>query len=170
VQPEIAELVKECSTFADQYPRHRRRVICLGDAAPALMLVFLAFAHSCPRRVKAEAGGFFSTRTASTVHAHRSEQRHVHIGSRTFAIRSLVVGLIHGLAGSGALTARVVADLPTAPARLAYIAVFGVGSIVGMALLTGAVDGHSRGWAGVRGSLARWCSALGTLAPRRAQQ
>jgi len=54
-----------------------------------------------------------------------------------FAARSLVVGLVHGTAGSGALTALVVAELPSAAARVAYVALFGAGSIAGMALLSG---------------------------------
>lgn len=53
------------------------------------------------------------------------------------ARRPLIVGLIHGLAGSGALTALVLASLPTAMIRLAYIALFGVGSAIGMAGMTG---------------------------------
>jgi putative effector of murein hydrolase LrgA (UPF0299 family) len=44
---------------------------------------------------------------------------------------------MHGLAGSGALTTMVMLELPTTSSRLAYIALFGAGSIVGMALLTG---------------------------------
>lgn len=35
---------------------------------------------------------------------------------------------MHGLAGSGALTALVLAELPTAKARLLYIGTFGLGS------------------------------------------
>jgi hypothetical protein len=52
-------------------------------------------------------------------------------------LQPLIVGVIHGLAGSGALTALVVARLPTAFARLLYIALFGAGSAIGMACLTG---------------------------------
>jgi hypothetical protein len=51
--------------------------------------------------------------------------------------RSGAVGLVHGLAGSGALTALVLADLPDAPARLAYVLLFGLGSTAGMALVSG---------------------------------
>jgi ABC-type nickel/cobalt efflux system permease component RcnA len=53
------------------------------------------------------------------------------------ATRSLLVGVVHGLAGSGALTTLVLAELPTTTTRIAYMALFGVGSIAGMALLTG---------------------------------
>lgn len=49
----------------------------------------------------------------------------------------LIVGVIHGLAGSGALTALVVARLPNALSRLLYIALFGAGAAIGMACLTG---------------------------------
>jgi hypothetical protein len=56
----------------------------------------------------------------------------------TVARRSLAVGLVHGLAGSGALTALVLAGLPSTAARLGYIGVFGAGSVAGMALLSGA--------------------------------
>ena len=60
----------------------------------------------------------------------------VHIGQWTLA-RPLLVGAVHGLAGSGALTALVVATLPSTVTRLSYLALFGVGSTVGMAALSG---------------------------------
>jgi hypothetical protein len=54
-----------------------------------------------------------------------------------FARRSLVVGLVHGLAGSGALTALVAGQLPSAPGRVGYVMLFGLGSIAGMTILSG---------------------------------
>ena len=54
----------------------------------------------------------------------------------TFA-RPLVMGAVHGLAGSGALTALVMATLPSTAMRLSYLALFGVGSTVGMVALSG---------------------------------
>ena len=71
------------------------------------------------------------------LHVHPGEVAHVHVGRRAFAIRPLVVGIIHGLAGSGALTALVLAGFDTGAERLAYIVVFGGGSVLGMALLSG---------------------------------
>jgi hypothetical protein len=44
--------------------------------------------------------------------------------------------MIHGLAGSGALTALVMANLPTVTSQIAYILVFGAGSAIGMAALS----------------------------------
>lgn len=67
------------------------------------------------------------------------------IDGRTMA-RPLVVGAVHGLAGSGALTALVVTALPSTLTRLAYLTLFGVGSIVGMAVLSGLL-----GWPLARG-------------------
>ena len=51
--------------------------------------------------------------------------------------RPLLVGAVHGLAGSGALTALVVTTLPSTATQLGYLTLFGVGSIVGMAALSG---------------------------------
>jgi len=58
-------------------------------------------------------------------------------GQWTIARRPLIVGAVHGLAGSGALTALVVATLPSTLTRLSYLALFGIGTTVGMAVLSG---------------------------------
>jgi hypothetical protein len=71
------------------------------------------------------------------LHAHHEVVPHVHVAGRVVAWRPLVVGLIHGLAGSGALTALVFAELPTVALRAAYIVLFGLGSIAGMAIASG---------------------------------
>ena len=71
------------------------------------------------------------------VHLHPGVPAHVHIGRWTLARRPLLVGAVHGLAGSGALTALVLATLPSTAARLTYMALFGLGSTVGMAALSG---------------------------------
>jgi len=71
------------------------------------------------------------------IHSHGGVPPHVHIGTWTFARRPLLVGAVHGLAGSGALTALVLTTLPSTPARLAYMALFGLGSTAGMAMLSG---------------------------------
>jgi hypothetical protein len=71
------------------------------------------------------------------VHQHAAAPAHVHIGRWTLARRPLLVGMVHGLAGSGALTALVLTTLPTTAARVTYMALFGLGSTVGMAALSG---------------------------------
>ena len=87
-------------------------------------------------------------------HEHHGVPAHIHIGTWTLARRPLIVGAVHGLAGSGALTALVVATLPTAAERITYMLLFGLGSTLGMAALSGLL-----GWplarAGRNRSLAR---------------
>ena len=76
-------------------------------------------------------------RHGRVVHSHAGVPAHVHIGAWTLARRPLLVGAIHGLAGSGALTALVLATLPSTAAQLAYVVLFGLGSTVSMAALSG---------------------------------
>ena len=71
------------------------------------------------------------------MHRHSGMASHVHIGTWTLARRPLIVGAIHGLAGSGALTALVLTTLPSTTARLTYLALFGLGSTLSMAALSG---------------------------------
>lgn len=83
------------------------------------------------------AGVWLTHRHGETTHSHSMPGAHLHVRSFTFATRPLIIGVVHGLAGSGALTALVLAELPSISARLLYIVIFGAGSIAGMALLTG---------------------------------
>jgi high-affinity nickel-transport protein len=73
------------------------------------------------------------------IHQHAGVAEHVHIGGWTLARRPLLVGAVHGLAGSGALTALVLTTLSSTASRLAYMALFGLGSTVGMAALSGLI-------------------------------
>ena len=84
-------------------------------------------------------------------HHHHGPSAHVHVGRATLAWRPLAVGLVHGLAGSGALTALVFSQLPSTSSRLAYISLFGLGSVGGMAAASAvagaslaAVPGHAQ--------------------------
>lgn len=52
------------------------------------------------------------------------------------ARRSLALGLVHGLAGSAAVALLALAAMPTRGAALAYLGVFGVGTIAGMVALS----------------------------------
>jgi hypothetical protein len=79
------------------------------------------------------------------VHTHAGATPHVHVGRWTLARRPLFVGAVHGLAGSGALTALVLATLTSTTARITYMALFGFGSTLGMAALSGLL-----GWPAAR--------------------
>lgn len=65
---------------------------------------------------------------------HRDAHRHEHPSA--FPVRALVVGLVHGAAGSAGLLALAVAATREPAVAIAYIALFGVGSLVGMAALS----------------------------------
>jgi high-affinity nickel-transport protein len=83
-------------------------------------------------------------------HAHRSDVHahpHVHpsrrlvraIGGARSRVGALLVGAVHGLAGSAAVALLVLATLPTAASAVVYLVVFGLGTIVGMTALTAAM-------------------------------
>jgi hypothetical protein len=103
----------------------------------ALMLVALGIRSIRLAALQAPGGPRHLHRHGRIVHSHAAVPAHVHIGSWTFARRPLLVGALHGLAGSGALTALVLATLPTTAARLMYVLLFGVGSTLSMAALSG---------------------------------
>lgn len=108
------------------------------ELAVAAMLVVLGLRAIVRAAADARRGEARAHRHGSLFHVHADPPGgHLHVGSRTFALRSLVVGLVHGLAGSGSLTAIVASQLASVPARLGYVALFGAGSIVGMAALSG---------------------------------
>jgi hypothetical protein len=65
-------------------------------------------------------------------------QPHVHAARNLPAMRPLIVGAIHGLAGSGALTALVMTGLPSTAERLSFMLLFGLGSMGAMAAISGA--------------------------------
>ncbi len=98
------------------------------------------------RRVIAE-------RVHAHAHAHARHQVHVHVHTHAVAAghgaaehahfhttgltrRAALVGLMHGLAGSAALLLICVGAMQTAGYALAYVALFGLGSILGMAALS----------------------------------
>ncbi len=82
------------------------------------------------------------------VHARDGEKAgdpgHHHHGSVAEAIReglsggkrSVFIGMVHGLAGSAALMLLVLSTIPSAGLALMYIAIFGLGSVGGMMLMS----------------------------------
>jgi hypothetical protein len=51
-------------------------------------------------------------------------------------LRPLMVGIVHGLAGSAAVTLLILASIRNAHWAIAYLVVFGIGTIAGMMLIT----------------------------------
>jgi hypothetical protein len=75
--------------------------------------------------------------SARTDHA-RDPHRHTH--PQHLPLRSLIVGMMHGMAGSAALIVLALGSVQSLWQGLAYIAVFGLGSIIGMSLLAIAIS------------------------------
>ena len=66
------------------------------------------------------------------LHSHAMATGHDHMHPAGDARRSLGFGVAHGLAGSGAIAALLVAAAPDAASRIAYFAAFGAGTMIGM--------------------------------------
>ena len=88
-------------------------------------------------------------RPAHTHGPARSQSSVIH--DRWTNARPFIVGAVHGVAGSGALTAMVMTSLPSAPERLGYLLLFGAGSTAAMAALSGVL-----GWPLARFGGQRW--------------
>ena len=76
-------------------------------------------------------------------HEHGTEHKdlaasHSHAVSR-IGFKPFIVGAMHGLAGSAALTLLVLTQVDSTALGLLYLAVFGVGSIAGMLLMSGLI-------------------------------
>jgi ABC-type nickel/cobalt efflux system permease component RcnA len=76
-------------------------------------------------------------------HSHAGEhvphERAAHDHSHGFRWRTLLVGLMHGMAGSAALLVLTVSQAPNAAIGLGYVALFGVGSMIGMGALSAVI-------------------------------
>jgi high-affinity nickel permease len=55
------------------------------------------------------------------------------------SMRPMLIGLVHGLAGSAFVAMLVLTTIPTPSLGVAYLLIFGVGTVAGMALITTAI-------------------------------
>jgi cytochrome c biogenesis protein CcdA len=132
-------------------------LVVLGAAVPpglarafegAAGLLLAALGVDVLRRVRARRVHFHVHRHPEGVrhvhlHAHAGEpeaahdpERHQHEHPRGLLARALLVGSVHGLAGSAALVVVSLQAVGSVPRALAYMAVFGLGSILGMVLFS----------------------------------
>jgi ABC-type nickel/cobalt efflux system permease component RcnA len=80
------------------------------------------------------------------VHFHEQENKHQpnthsshsHVVSR-LGLKPVMIGMVHGLAGSGALTLLVLTQIGSSLLGFFYVLTFGLGSIVGMLLMSGLI-------------------------------
>jgi hypothetical protein len=117
--------------------RTPERLSAAFEFGVAVMLVVLGLRAIGRAAHEGTVGPVGSHMHAGVAHSHPAPGAHVHFGRRTLALRPLLVGVVHGLAGSGALTALVIAELPTVAARGLFVLLFGLGSVAGMMALSG---------------------------------
>ncbi len=72
-------------------------------------------------------------------HDHGPRPAHDHGHPRGFKVRAFLVGVMHGMAGSAVLIVLALQTVPSTADGLVTIALFGVGSILGMAMLTAVI-------------------------------
>ncbi len=76
------------------------------------------------------------------LHAHAGEpthDAHEHTHVRVNGLRALVIGLVHGMAGSAALILLTLERTPSVAVGMIYMLLFGLGSILGMTLLSAVI-------------------------------
>jgi hypothetical protein len=69
-------------------------------------------------------------------HLHTAGDSEEHSGWLHFGLRPLLVGMVHGAAGTGALMLLVLSTIQSPLQALMYIVIFGAGSIAGMLIVS----------------------------------
>ena len=121
------------------------RVALWMEFAVALMLIFLGLKATLRsfRGWKLHRHRHTHDGTTHThLHLHRDRDEHVHRHRHLIGLgaRPFFVGMVHGMAGSAALMILVLATIPSAIVGLVYIAVFGLGSVGGMLIMSSLIS------------------------------
>ena len=136
-------------------------VMALGKAIPTHMGQALEFAVALMLIVLGAdvIGRLLRQKVHFHIHEHGPGTRHVHAHSHAgekpaptvphrlhahghphaLPVRALAVGMVHGMAGSAALILLSLETVQSVAMGFAYITLFGLGSIAGMALLSAAI-------------------------------
>ncbi len=92
---------------------------------------------------------WFLERRHTHQHLHQAAQQHEHSHAHHSGVehehahgfkRPYLIGIVHGMAGSAALFLLALAEIESTEAAIAYIVLFGSGSILGMLLVTAAIS------------------------------
>jgi cytochrome c biogenesis protein CcdA len=116
------------------------------EAAVGIMLIGLG-AHVLWRLWRDRVHFHRHGHTDGTMHFHAHSHagdtlphvRNVHKHEHGFRWRTLLVGLMHGMAGSAALLVLAVTQASSPAAGLGYVALFGIGSMIGMGVLSAVI-------------------------------
>jgi len=68
------------------------------------------------------------------IHAHGAAHQHKH--PTRVGLKPMLLGMVHGLAGSAALMLLVLATIPSTALGVLYIGIFGFGSVLGMGIVS----------------------------------
>lgn len=72
-------------------------------------------------------------------HVHHRQSTHDHDHPETIPWRTLLVGTMHGMAGSAALVVLAASSIEDPMSGIGYVLLFGLGSVVGMAALSAVI-------------------------------
>jgi ABC-type nickel/cobalt efflux system permease component RcnA len=100
-----------------------------------IMLVALGFFTYRNKKLIGEKHIHHHTHDDGMIHAHP----HTHDKTHSHGHKSYIIGCIHGLAGSGSLVVLALSTLHDLQTILSFVLVFGIGSIVGMMLVSSAI-------------------------------
>jgi hypothetical protein len=100
-----------------------------------IMLVALGFFTYINKKLVGEKHIHHHTHDDGVVHAHP----HTHDKVHSHGHKSYIIGCIHGLAGSGSLVVLALSTLHDLQTILSFVLVFGIGSIIGMMLISSAI-------------------------------
>jgi ABC-type nickel/cobalt efflux system permease component RcnA len=126
------------------------RVALWMEMGVAVMLIVLG-ANVIWRLARERGFRVHGLRIHTHAHAHDDQPTHEHVHfhshsdhdhrHRVFRLgrRPFLVGMVHGVAGSAALTLGVLTRIPSITLGIVYIVVFGLGSVGGMLLMSAAI-------------------------------
>lgn len=137
---------------------HSLVILAVGGAFVALHIAVVpAWALAAEAAVAAilVALGVSNLRQLRAGGVHRHAPVAAGRGCGVGSLRSLGVGMAHGLAGSAAVALLALAAMPSSSAAFAYLAVFGLGTIGGMVAMSLGL-GLPAAMASGRPGLARW--------------
>lgn len=69
-------------------------------------------------------------------HIHSGKHEHQHQHKNVSYLKSMLIGLVHGLAGSGAMVLLTMSTVKSVWEAAIYILIFGVGTVIGMLFFT----------------------------------
>jgi ABC-type nickel/cobalt efflux system permease component RcnA len=113
-------------------------IVCLGVSALRRALRKNAEVHVHQHRHDGLSHTHVHFHERETRHEPASHKQHSHAVSR-LGWKPVLIGMMHGLAGSGALTLLVLTQISSPWIGFLYVATFGFGSILGMLVMSGMI-------------------------------